>query len=129
LEDLEWDYEIGPKPVGFDDLPLEEKAAVVKPYIDEAHFVLGREYMHYIRRIVDFHDTEEEWLRWRKLAYKRHKQRLYEEYMQVMASYSRPATHQNGNAINHSRQGKNRKHGRDRKLDLVPPFIRKLFLK
>lgn len=129
MENREWDELIAPKPDWFDDLPIEEKARVIDPYLKEAHFIVGTEYMHYIRRIVDFHDTEEQWLEGRKLAYVQHRQRLYEEYMKAMAMYSRPSAYQSGNAVDHSGKSKKRKQRRDQKLKFIPSFIRELFFK
>ena len=124
MENREWDELIAPKPDGFDDLPIEEKALVIDPYLKEAYFVVGTEYMHYIRRIVDFHETEEEWLKGRKQAYIRNKQRLQAEYLKYMEMYS---AYQSGNAVYHSGKSKKRQQRRDQKLKFVPSFIRELF--
>ena len=126
MENREWDELIAPKPEGFDDMPLEEKALVIEPYLKEAYFIVGTEYMCYIRRIVDFHETEEEWLEGRKRAYIRNKQRLQAEYLKYMEMCS---AYQARNAVDHSRQSKERKQDRDQKLKFVPSFIRELFFK
>lgn len=74
MENREWDETIAPKPEGFDNLPIEEKARMIDPYLKEAHFIVGPEYMGYLRSIVDLRQTEEEWLEWRKRAYAWHKE-------------------------------------------------------
>lgn len=129
MENREWDELIAPKPKGFDDLPIEEKARIIDPYLKEAHFIVGQEYITYLRRIVDFKESEEEWLEGRKLAYAQNRQRLYAEYVKEMAMYSRPSTYQSGNAVDYSGKSKKRKQRRNQKLNLVPAFIRELFFK
>ena len=129
MENREWDETIAPKPEGFDDLPIDEKARIIDPYLDEAHFVVGQEYISYLRRIVDFHDTEEEWLESRKQAYARKLERLNMEYRELMHRLAIERPYQASNAVNHSRQRQSRKKRRNPEMTLVPSFIRKLFFK
>ena len=129
MENREWDETIAPKPEGFDDLPIDEKARIIDPYLHEAHFVVGQEYISYLRRIVDFHDTEEEWLESRKQAYVREQERRNMEHRELMHRLAIERPYQASNAVDHAWQRQNRKKHRNPEMTLLPSFIRKLFVK
>lgn len=41
MEQWKWADTIGPKPDGFDDLPIEQRVEIIKPYLEEAREIVG----------------------------------------------------------------------------------------
>ena len=83
MEQWKWDDVIGPKPDGFDDLPIKQKVEIIKPYLQEVRTIIGPVVEDYYRHMIDFKATEEEWLEYRKYCCE--KEIREEEYQLFLA--------------------------------------------
>lgn len=75
MEQWEWSDIIGPKPDGFDDLPIEQRVEIIKPHLKEAREIVGPVVESYWRHKVDFNGSDERWLKRRRDACKRERER------------------------------------------------------
>lgn len=66
MEQWEWSDVIGPKPDGFDDLPIEQRVEIIKPYLEEAREIVGPVVESYFRHVIDYCGDAREWLERRK---------------------------------------------------------------
>lgn len=125
LEQWKWDDLIGPKPEGFDGMPAAVQVSLIKPHLEEIRFIIGSVYLDYEQCVHERGVTEEGWIEYRKRLY-----RIERKEQALRFRYSTPEQlDQARDAFYYSRHRKESKKSGNRKLNLLPSFVRKLFFK
>lgn len=84
LEGWEWDDAIGPKPEGFDALPITEQIRIIEPRLQRLRDIVGPVVESYYRHTVDFGGDEFDWAmdRMRIVAEEKGREESYRSFIQ-----------------------------------------------
>lgn len=74
MEQWEWSDVIGPKPDGFDDLPIEKRIEIIEPHLKAVREIVGPVVESYWRHRIDYLGDDQSWLERRRRDCKREKE-------------------------------------------------------